>query len=263
MAGSTPKVQTGNGVGQVKKRENRETERRLGNLLEKVVTVMKQLTQLHKELNTQGKFIQRLTQMTDRSTNTMSTESRDREDTEIQILTSRSDQEEIDERLVHLGEDNTPLSIPIQETNPSFRVRRIGDPTRGLPSEAREVSTDEGTSVEEEPPLLSLPSRGPPVEAASPQTLRTESSRRSNEAGANLPHSGEVTNLRSFSNNVVKPVSEWTGESDIEVIDEDDHALGATSMRGGLVCPVCDRYFTSACGQTEFEHHVRSHFDDD
>ena len=53
-----------------------------------------------------------------------------------------------------------------------------------------------------------------------------------------------------------------TGESDIEVIDEEEDFIGATSSRGKL-CPVCERFFPSSYGQTEFEWHVQQHFDDD
>ena len=54
----------------------------------------------------------------------------------------------------------------------------------------------------------------------------------------------------------------WTGESDIEVIEEEEDFIGATSSRGKL-CPVCERFFPSSYGQTEFEWHVQQHFDDD
>lgn len=53
-----------------------------------------------------------------------------------------------------------------------------------------------------------------------------------------------------------------TGESDIEVIEEEEDFLGATSSRGKL-CPVCERFFPSSYSQMDFEMHVQEHFVDD
>ena len=51
-------------------------------------------------------------------------------------------------------------------------------------------------------------------------------------------------------------------ESDIEVIEEEEDFVGATSSRGKL-CPVCEHFFPDSYGQTEFELHVNQHFADD
>ena len=47
----------------------------------------------------------------------------------------------------------------------------------------------------------------------------------------------------------------WTGESDIEVIEEEEDFIGATPSRG-KICPVCERFFPDSYGQQEFELHV-------
>lgn len=54
----------------------------------------------------------------------------------------------------------------------------------------------------------------------------------------------------------------WTGESDIEVIEEEEDFIGATPSRG-KICPVCERFFPDSYGQQEFERHVNQHFADD
>lgn len=54
----------------------------------------------------------------------------------------------------------------------------------------------------------------------------------------------------------------WTGESDIEVIEEEEDFVGA-SMPRGKICPVCERFFSASYGQNAFEMHVQEHFDDD
>ena len=54
----------------------------------------------------------------------------------------------------------------------------------------------------------------------------------------------------------------WTGESDIEVIEEEEDFIGATPSRG-KICPVCERFFPDSYGQQEFELHVNQHFADD
>lgn len=53
-----------------------------------------------------------------------------------------------------------------------------------------------------------------------------------------------------------------TGESDIEVIEEEEDFIGATPSRG-KICPVCERFFPDSYGQKEFELHVEQHFADD
>lgn len=52
----------------------------------------------------------------------------------------------------------------------------------------------------------------------------------------------------------------WTGESDIEVIEEDEDFVGAGLPRG-KICPVCDRFFPESFSQRDFEMHVNEHFD--
>ena len=52
-----------------------------------------------------------------------------------------------------------------------------------------------------------------------------------------------------------------TGESDIEVIEEEDF-IGATPSRG-KICPMCERFFPESYDQREFENHVEQHFGDD
>ena len=54
----------------------------------------------------------------------------------------------------------------------------------------------------------------------------------------------------------------WTGESDIEVIEEEEDFIGATPSRG-KICPVCERFFPDSYGQHDFELHVNQHFADD
>lgn len=60
------------------------------------------------------------------------------------------------------------------------------------------------------------------------------------------------------------PISEntWTGESDIEVIEEEEDFVGASASRGKF-CPVCERFFPASYDQNEFELHVQQHFEDD
>lgn len=54
-----------------------------------------------------------------------------------------------------------------------------------------------------------------------------------------------------------------TGESDIEVIEEEDEPYGAASAATEKWCPVCEDFFPASCEQTEFERHVQQHFEDD
>lgn len=54
----------------------------------------------------------------------------------------------------------------------------------------------------------------------------------------------------------------WTGESDIEVIEEEEDFVGATSSRGKF-CPICERFFPASFDQIEFELHVEQHFVND
>ena len=54
--------------------------------------------------------------------------------------------------------------------------------------------------------------------------------------------------------------STWTGESDIEIIEEEEDFIGASLPRG-KICPVCDRYFSESFSQRDFEMHVEQHFD--
>ena len=96
----------------------------------------------------------------------------------------------------------------------------------------------------------------------------------SSEAMANLRLSGSdggmaptgafSTGLEGRAVSMATAASEttWTGESDIEVIEEEEDFIGATSSRGKL-CPVCECFFPSSYDQYEFERHVQRHFDDD
>ena len=52
-----------------------------------------------------------------------------------------------------------------------------------------------------------------------------------------------------------------TGESDIEIIDEEDF-IGATPVVG-KICPMCEKFFPESYGQRNFEDHVQQHFGDD
>ena len=52
-----------------------------------------------------------------------------------------------------------------------------------------------------------------------------------------------------------------TGESDVEVIEEEDEPYGAASAATEKWCPVCECFFPASCEQREFERHVQQHFE--
>lgn len=54
-----------------------------------------------------------------------------------------------------------------------------------------------------------------------------------------------------------------TGESDVEVIEEEDEPYGAASAATEKWCPVCEDFFPASCEQSEFERHVQQHFETD
>ena len=54
-----------------------------------------------------------------------------------------------------------------------------------------------------------------------------------------------------------------TGESDVEVIEEEDEPYGAASAATEKWCPVCEKFFPASCEQIEFERHVQQHFEAD
>ena len=121
----------------------------------------------------------------------------------------------------HLSED-TPLSLPVQETE-EHRVRRVGEPLPIIEERSRKDQAPR---------------------ASSPVTPSTEGA----EGGA-------------VSMTTVASQSTWTGESDIEVIEEDEEILAATSFQGRM-CPMCEAYFPQRVSQAEFEFHVTQHFEE-
>lgn len=54
-----------------------------------------------------------------------------------------------------------------------------------------------------------------------------------------------------------------TGESDVEVIEEEDEPYGAASAATEKWCPLCEVFFPASCEQSEFERHVQQHFETD
>lgn len=54
-----------------------------------------------------------------------------------------------------------------------------------------------------------------------------------------------------------------SGESDVEVIEEEDEPYGAASAATEKWCPVCEVFFPGSCEQSEFERHVQQHFEAD
>ncbi|XP_029187888.2 tax1-binding protein 1 homolog B-like [Acropora millepora] len=54
-----------------------------------------------------------------------------------------------------------------------------------------------------------------------------------------------------------------TGESDVEVIEEEDEPYGAASAATEKWCPICEDFFPASCEQSEFERHVQQHFEAD
>ena len=119
--------------------------------------------------------------------------------------------------------DEAPLSIPVQESN-LYRAKR-SDETSGAASVTRRVTGDGNAA-----PFSAASSRAPEAKAVSMTTFLSENT--------------------------------WTGESDIEVIEEEEDFIGATSSRG-KICPVCERFFPDSYGQKEFELHVNQHFEGD
>lgn len=247
------------------------TEKRFGDLLRKVVAIIAQLNELYTELDTQGKCVQKLIGMAQTSTRRLSTKTSESYNIRRQFLTEERDQTRIDELLSHLTEDDTKhLSIPVQETQTSFRVRHVGAPVREIPYSSGGASDEKaggestaeelGRPIEEEPRLFSHLARAPPVEGASACIGGREFPRRHEESSGGLSSGSAFEVWRPSFDRVER--TEWTGESDIEVIEESDQHLGATSMQGKL-CPVCESYFPSIRSQDEFERHVRSHFDDE
>lgn len=119
--------------------------------------------------------------------------------------------------------DDAPLSIPVQESN-LYRAKR-SDETGGAAIVTKRVTGERNTA-----PLSAASSRAPEGRAVSMTTVLSENT--------------------------------WTGESDIEVIEEEEDFIGATSSRG-KICPVCERFFPDSYGQKEFEAHVNQHFGED
>ena len=118
--------------------------------------------------------------------------------------------------------DDAPLSIAVQESNLN-RAKR--SETGGAASVSQRVSGERNVA-----PFSAVSSRTPEGRAVSMTTFLSENT--------------------------------WTGESDIEVIEEEEDFIGATPSRGKL-CPVCERFFPDSYGQTEFELHVNQHFAED
>lgn len=119
--------------------------------------------------------------------------------------------------------DDAPLSIAVQESN-LYKAKRSDEtgPT--------EIVTKGITGGSHAAPFSAASSRTPGGRAVSTATFLSENT--------------------------------WTGESDIEVIEEEEDFIGATPSRGKL-CPVCERFFPDSYGQQEFELHVNQHFTDD
>ncbi|KAJ7375414.1 hypothetical protein OS493_002178 [Desmophyllum pertusum] len=115
--------------------------------------------------------------------------------------------------------DDAPLSIPVQESE-LHRLKRSG--------EAGEVIYGQRLSGEINlSPSSSVLSRGAEGRAVAMTTFLSENT--------------------------------GTGESDIEVIEEEEDFIGATPSRG-KICPICERFFPDSYGQEEFELHVNQHF---
>lgn len=66
---------------------------------------------------------------------------------------------------------------------------------------------------------------------------------------------------RDVSMATVRSDTSRTGESDVEVIEEDDEPYGAASAATEKWCPVCEKFFPASCEQIEFERHVQQHFE--
>lgn len=115
--------------------------------------------------------------------------------------------------------DDAPLSIPVQESE-LHRLKRSG--------EAGEVIYGQRLSGEINlSPSSSVLSRGAEGRAVAMTTFLSENT--------------------------------GTGESDIEVIEEEEDFIGATPSRG-KICPICERFFPDSYGQEEFVLHVNQHF---
>ena len=121
-----------------------------------------------------------------------------------------------------IGND-APLSIPVQESN-LYRAKK-SDATGGSASVTQRVTEEKNVG-----PFSAASSRAPEGRAVSMSTFVSENT--------------------------------WTGESDIEVIEEEEDFIGSASSRG-KICPVCERFFPDSYGQTKFELHVNQHFVDD
>ena len=119
--------------------------------------------------------------------------------------------------------DDAPLSIPVQESK-LYRVK-TSEETSGAAIITKGVTGGRNTA-----PFSAASSRAPEGRAVAMTTFLSENT--------------------------------WTGESDIEVIEEEEDFIGATPSRG-RICPVCERFFPDSYGQKEFEIHVNQHFEED
>ena len=119
--------------------------------------------------------------------------------------------------------DDAPLSIPVQESN-LYRAKRSDE------TDPAAIVTKGKTGGSHDAPFSAASSRAPGGRAVAMTTYMSENA--------------------------------WTGESDIEVIEEEEDFIGATPSRG-KICPVCERFFPDSYGQQEFELHVNQHFGDD
>lgn len=119
--------------------------------------------------------------------------------------------------------EDAPLSIPVQEASEYHRLT-VQDETGATGGFGRRLNTEKFLS-----PISESSSDGAEGRAVPMGTVLSENT--------------------------------GTGESDIEVIDEEDF-IGATPVVG-KICPMCERFFPESYGQRKFEDHVQQHFVDD
>ena len=203
------------------------------------VVEMKKVREL---LNSQNNSLQKLAELTEKTNEDFtkliktsqarpagaessgySTETRTRQEGEI-TFTERHRFEQVGnfERLVA---EDAPLSVPVQAVQEASEYHRLNDQDEiGATGFGRRLSKEKYLS-----PISRASSDGAEGRAVPMGTFLAENT--------------------------------GTGESDIEIIDEEDF-IGATPVVG-KICPMCEKFFPESYGQRKFEDHVQQHFGDE
>lgn len=176
----------------------------------------------------------------------------------LRVLTELSDRTTTD--FVRLVSSRKPEHVPDSPQRRKFRFEGAEGGSKPL-AQGQRKSDGNFDRIDSDDAPLSMPVQ----ESDMRRILNTEANAEFSSEPMNnrRPTARDRTKITEGSAGAGVSDSARTGESDVEVIEEEEELLGATSAAPGKWCPVCGCFFPASYDQNQFELHVQGHFDDD